>query len=104
MLKSLTKAHNRFLDDILLDNPGTKQLKKNDFWSKLCKTGPEIVEKKYNVAHSFPDVTPGKNKKVRSVRGTLFEVFRYIIVLLILKRDRDRCIHERPHQNAQRWS
>jgi hypothetical protein len=23
--------------------------------------------------------------------------------LLILKRDRDRRVHERPHQNAQEW-
>jgi hypothetical protein len=66
-----------------------------------------MVEKKYIVAHSFPDVTPRKNKKVRSVRGTLFEVFRYYffkytVFLLILKRDRR--IHERPHQNAQGWS
>jgi hypothetical protein len=37
--------------------------------SKLCEYGPEIVEKKYTVAHSIPDVTPRKNKKVRSVRG-----------------------------------
>jgi hypothetical protein len=36
----------------------------------LCENGPEIVEKKaYTVAHSIPDVTPRKNKKVRSVRG-----------------------------------
>jgi hypothetical protein len=36
--------------------------------SKLCENGPEIVEKKYTGAHSMPDVTPRKNKKVRSVR------------------------------------
>jgi hypothetical protein len=44
--------------------------------SKLCENGPEIVEKKYTFAHSIPDVTPRKNKKVRSVRGTICGVFR----------------------------
>jgi hypothetical protein len=29
--------------------------------SKLCENGPEIVEKKYTVAHSIPDVTPRRN-------------------------------------------
>jgi hypothetical protein len=48
--------------------------------SKFCENGPEIVEKKYTVAHSIPDVTPRKNKKVRSVRGTICGVFRYVIV------------------------
>jgi hypothetical protein len=38
--------------------------------SKLCENGPEIVEKKTTVAHSIPDETPRKNKKVRSIRGT----------------------------------
>ena len=46
-------------------------------WSKLCENGPEIVEKKkYTVAHSIPDITARKNKKVRSVRGTIYGVFR----------------------------
>jgi hypothetical protein len=44
--------------------------------SKLCENGPEIVEKKYTVAHSIPDVKPRKNKKVQSVRGTICGVFR----------------------------
>jgi hypothetical protein len=61
-----------------------KKFKKNDFWgpmtwSKLCENGPEIVEKKYTVAHSIPDVTPRKYKKVRSVRGTICGVFRYFL-------------------------
>jgi hypothetical protein len=47
--------------------------------SKLCENGPEIVEKKYNVAHSIHYVTPRNKKKVRSVRGTLGGVFRYYI-------------------------
>jgi hypothetical protein len=39
--------------------------------SKLYKNGPQIVEKKYTVAHSIPDVTPRKNKKVLSVRDAI---------------------------------
>jgi hypothetical protein len=31
--------------------------------SKLCENGPGIVEKKYIVAHSIPDVTHRKIKK-----------------------------------------
>jgi hypothetical protein len=31
--------------------------------SKLCENGPEIVGKKYYVAHRIPDVTPRKIKK-----------------------------------------
>jgi hypothetical protein len=46
--------------------------------SKLCENGPEIVEKKYTVAQNIPDVTPRKNKKVRSVRGTMCGVFRFM--------------------------
>jgi hypothetical protein len=34
MLKSQTKAHNRFLGDILLDNPGTKKQYKTEKISK----------------------------------------------------------------------
>jgi hypothetical protein len=30
--------------------------------SKLCENGPEIVGKKYTVAHSIPEVTPRKKK------------------------------------------
>ena len=30
--------------------------------SLLCENGPEIVEKKYTVAHSASDVTPRKKK------------------------------------------
>jgi hypothetical protein len=37
--------------------------------SELYENAPEIVEKKYTVAHSIPDVTPRKNKKVRSRPG-----------------------------------
>jgi hypothetical protein len=40
--------------------------------SKLCKNGPEIVEKKYTVAHSIPDVTPRKNKKKFDPSGVLY--------------------------------
>jgi hypothetical protein len=47
--------------------------------SKLCENGPEIVEKKYTVAHRIPDVTPRNKKKVQSVPGTSCGVFRYII-------------------------
>jgi hypothetical protein len=47
--------------------------------SKLCENGPEIVDKKNTVAQSTPDVTPRKNKKVRSVRGT---ICRGLLVLL----------------------
>ena len=50
--------------------------------SYLFENGPEIVEKKYTVAHSIPDVTPGK-KKVRYVRGTICGVLRYIQIILI---------------------
>jgi hypothetical protein len=56
--------------------------------SKLCENGPEIVEKKYTVAFSIPDVTPRKNKKVRSVRDTKCGVFRYkdvVISSLVVK-------------------
>ena len=33
--------------------------------SHLFENGPEIVEKKYTVAHSIPDVTPGKKSSIR---------------------------------------
>ena len=36
------------------------------------------MKKKYTVAHSIPDVTSRRNKKVRSVRGTICGVFRYL--------------------------
>ncbi len=39
--------------------------------SKLFENGPEIVEKKYTVAHSYPDVTP-RNKKKCDPSGVLY--------------------------------
>ena len=44
----------------------------------MWENGPEKVEKKNTVAHSTPDVTPRKKKKVRYVRGTICGVFRYL--------------------------
>ena len=44
----------------------------------MWENGPEKVEKKNTVAHSTPDVTPRKKKEVRSVRGTICGVFRYM--------------------------
>jgi hypothetical protein len=82
MLKSQTKVHkscSKSIFDILGDNlinlnvlNSYKKTKKNSkkrllgpmSRSKLYENGPKIVEKKYTVAHSIPDVTPRKNKKL----------------------------------------
>jgi hypothetical protein len=81
-------VQNRVLDDILANKPGTlkpeknrKIIQKNDFWvlcpGLICaKMDPKYLEKKYIFAHSIPDVTPRKNKKVRSVLATICGVFR----------------------------
>jgi hypothetical protein len=96
MLKSQTKVHkscSKSIFDILADNlinlnvlNSYKKTKKNSkkrllgpmSRSKLYENGPKIVEKKYTVAHSIPDVTPRKNKKLRSVWGTICWDFRYL--------------------------
>ncbi len=66
---------------IFKKNPKSTKIEffeKNNNSCGLCpKNGPEIVEKKYTVAHSTPDVTPRK-KKVRYVRGIIYGVFRYL--------------------------
>jgi hypothetical protein len=42
------------------------------FRSKLCENLTEIVDKKYTVAHTIPDVTPRKNKIVLPRSGYFY--------------------------------
>jgi hypothetical protein len=77
-------AQNQFLDDILGNNPGAKN-EKNEKKFKKRLLGPQMsglncvkMDPKYTISHSIPDVTPRKNKNVRSVRDTICGVFRYL--------------------------
>jgi hypothetical protein len=56
-------------------NNSNKRLLGPMFRSNLCENGPKIVEKKYTVAHSIPDVTPKIKKKFDPSGGTICGVF-----------------------------
>ena len=55
--------------------------------SKLYENGPEIVEKKYTVAHA----RNSQKKLVRYFRGAMCGVFRYILNYNLLLRHRRKC-------------
>ena len=48
--------------------------------------------------------TSGTTGSHQSDPVKLYEDFRDPVFILILKRERDRRVQKRPHQNAQRWS
>ena len=54
----------------------------------MWENGPEKVEKKNTVAHSTPDVTPRKKKKVRSVRGTTIPEVKNVKIQHVTQRYR----------------